>query len=73
MATTTPRPIAAPTAPAEQLADEAPLLKAIARETALHNDYEVSAMSMSLFFVTHPDVHVSTVEDYPGWTPGRTA
>lgn len=69
MATTTPRPIAAPTAPAEQVAAEVPLRKAIAREAELHNDYEVSALSLSLYLVTHPEA-CSTADEYPDWTPG---
>ncbi|MEU1663654.1 hypothetical protein ABZ547_08560 [Streptomyces sparsogenes] len=73
MATTSPRPIADLDVPAEQVAAEAPLREAIAREIALHNDYEVSALSMSLYLVTHPEAPVSTVDDYPEWTPGRTA
>ncbi|MGW4075914.1 hypothetical protein ACWELB_20790 [Streptomyces asiaticus] len=72
MATTTPR-IAALDVLAEQVAAEVPLRKAIARESALGADAQVSALSLALFFVTHPDVHVSTEADYPGWTPGRTA
>ncbi|MGW7617336.1 hypothetical protein ACWGLG_16015 [Streptomyces antimycoticus] len=69
---TTPR-ITALDVPAEQVAAEVPLRKAIARETALGAEAQVSALSLSLFFATHPDVHVSTDADYPGWTPGRTA
>lgn len=71
MATTTPRTIADLDVPAEQVAAEAPLREAIAREIALHNDYEVSALSMSLYLVTHPET-CATADDYPGWTPGRT-
>lgn len=71
--TTPRRPIADLDVPAEQVAAEAPLREAIAREIALHNDYEVSALSMALYLVTHPDAPVSTAADYPGWTPGRTA
>lgn len=41
-----------------------PLREAIARETALGDDYEVSALSEALFLVTHPDVAVSTDDDY---------
>lgn len=67
-----PRSIADLDVPAEQLAAEAPLREAIAREIALHNDYEVSALSMSLYLVAHPEA-CATAADYPGWTPGRTA
>ncbi|MGW7597312.1 hypothetical protein [Streptomyces antimycoticus] len=70
---TTPRPITALDVPAEQVAAEVPLRKAIARETELGADAQVSALSLSLYLATHPDVHVSTEADYPGWTPGRTA
>ncbi|MGK3107894.1 hypothetical protein [Streptomyces sp. WAC05858] len=69
---TTPR-ITALDVPAEQVAAEVPLRRAIARETALGAEAQVSALSLSLYLATHPDVHVSTEADYPGWTPGRTA
>lgn len=67
MAMTTPRPTA--DVPAEPSA-EAPLREAIARETALGADAQVSALSLSLYLATHPDAPVSTADDYPTWTPG---
>ena len=66
--------------PAEQLtADMAaqPLREAIAREVALHDDYEVSALSEALVLVTHPDIPVSTDADYgtewAAWLADRIA
>ena len=53
--------------PAEQLAADmaaAVLREAIAHERALHDDYEVSALSEALVLVTHPDIAVSTDADY---------
>jgi hypothetical protein len=63
VATTIPNP-----APAVSDADSAALVlrEAIAHEAELHDDREVSALASSLYLVTHPDVPVSTDDDYAG-------
>jgi hypothetical protein len=55
-----------------------PLREAIAREAELHDDYEVSALSEALYLVTHPDVPVTSDDDYAGtewaaWLAARIA
>lgn len=42
------------------------LREAIAHEVKVHDDREVSALAGSLYLVTHPDVPVSTNDDYAG-------
>lgn len=64
MSTTTPRPL--PDVPDLT----APLLAAMARTTSASAR---AAYAIDLWLVTHPEVHVSTDEDYPGWIPGGTA
>lgn len=85
MATTTPRPATAPTAPAEQVARDARQRKVIA---ALKGKPRVAADAAHMAEQQHwvdPLDHdfeqmpcanpeaCSCPDDYPGWTPGRTA
>lgn len=51
----------------DQLVDAEVLREAIAREAGLGADAQVSAFSLALFLVTHPEAPVSTLADYPGW------
>lgn len=53
----------------EQQIAALPLREAIARETALGDDREVSALSEALVLVTHPEIRVATDADYgPAWS-----
>jgi hypothetical protein len=72
--TTPRRTIADLDVPREQVEAEAAVLRReIAREAELHSDAQVSALSLSLHLVTHPEVRVSEDADYPGWTPRGAA
>lgn len=53
-----------PLAAVEAQALALPLREAIARETALGDEREVSALSEALHLVTHPELPVATDDDY---------
>lgn len=76
MATTTPRTIADLDVTAEQVAAEAKTLDdcRVLREAmaTTHSPSDRIAYAYGQYLVTHPEA-CATADDYPGWTPGRTA
>lgn len=63
MSTTTPRPMAAPIAPAEPAG--LPLVE-------LRHLLDPQDAAFSRMACANPEA-CSCIDDYPGWTPGRTA